>query len=61
MPAGLRPTAVFLRPLEHVQQRRAEIPLQLCSDLDALQQIFSRPVPGTYSFTTKTSQQNSGL
>lgn len=59
MPTGLRPTAVFLRPLEHIQQRCAKIPLRLCSNLDALQQILSRPVPGTYSFTTKASKQNS--
>lgn len=58
MPAGLRPAAVFLRALEHIQQRRAEIPLRLCSDLNALQQILSYPVPGRYGLTTKASQQN---
>lgn len=59
MPAGLCPAAVFLHPLEHIQQRRAEIPLRLCSHLHALQQILSRPLPGRSSFTIKPSQQNS--
>lgn len=57
MSAGLRPTAILLRPLEHVQQGCAEIPLQLCSDLNALQQILCCPVPGMYSVTASPAEQ----